>query len=122
MFISEELYAKLSKNGYPHKNDIMITAVGTLGKTYVVTNNDEFYYKDASVICLQNIFDINSQYIALLFNTYFMENQIKALSFGTTVGTITIEKANKYLVPLPPIAEQYRIVNKINKLLVLLNN
>ncbi len=33
----------------------MISAVGTLGKSYVVKPGDKFYYKDASVLCLKNI-------------------------------------------------------------------
>ena len=40
----------------------------------------------------------------------FMEGQIKDNSSGTTVGTITIEKAKNYIVPLPPINEQNHIV------------
>ena len=35
---------------------------------------------------------------------------------GTTVATLTIVRARNLLVPLPPLMEQTRIVNKINKL------
>ena len=34
---------------------------------------------------------------------------------GTTVYTITIEKAKQYILPLPPLAEQQRIVAKIEE-------
>lgn len=40
LFISEELYAEFSKSGVPHPGDIMVTAVGTLGKTYIVREHD----------------------------------------------------------------------------------
>ena len=36
-------------------------------------------------------------------------------SKGTTVDTITIEKAKQYILPLPPLAEQQRIVAKIEE-------
>ena len=49
LFISEELYSEFSKSGVPKKNDLMITAVGTLGKVYIVKEEDRFYYKDASI-------------------------------------------------------------------------
>ena len=38
LYISEELYTEFSKSGVPHENDLMVSAVGTLGKTYVVKN------------------------------------------------------------------------------------
>lgn len=97
-------------------NDIMLTAVGTIGKTYVVSENDRFYYKDASVLCLRNCHNINPQYITLAFGSLLVQNQLFEKSKGTTVDTITIEKANNYIIPLPPIEEQSRIVSKVNEL------
>ena len=116
LFISEELYNKLSKNGVPKANDLMITAVGTLGKTYIVKDNDKFYYKDASVISLRNIFKQNIVFIDYVFKSPYMEDQIKRNIAGTTVGTITIEKAKEYIFPFPPQEEQVLIVNKIRSL------
>ena len=52
LFISEEHYKKLSNEyGVPKAGDLMVSGVGTIGKTYVVKENDKFYYKDASVLC-----------------------------------------------------------------------
>ena len=116
LFISKELYNKLSKNGVPKANDLMITAVGTLGKTYIVKDNDKFYYKDASVISLRNIFKQNIVFIDYVFKSPYMEEQIKRNIAGTTVGTITIEKAKEYIFPFPPQEEQVLIVNKIRSL------
>ena len=75
-----------------------------------------FYYKDASVLCLRNINNLNSSYFSLLFETTFLKEQMYDNSRGTTVDTITIEKLRKYSIPLPPLAEQQRIVAKIEKL------
>ncbi len=55
LFISEELYEEFSKSDIPHAGDLMISAVGTLGKAYIVKEKDKFYYKDASVLCIENI-------------------------------------------------------------------
>ena len=116
LFITEALYAEFSSSGVPHPGDLMVTAVGTLGKTYIVKDGDRFYYKDASVICFENFGRINPAYLKLLMYSPYMEEQIKQNSAGTTVGTITIVKANEYLIPLPPLMEQQRIVDQTERL------
>ena len=112
LFITEALYTEFSSSGVPHPGDLMVTAVGTLGKTYIVKDSDRFYYKDASVICFENFGKINPAYLKLLMYSPYMEEQIKQNSAGTTVDTITIVKANEYLIPLPPLMEQQRIVDQ----------
>ena len=117
LFIDIEHYESLkNKYGIPQPGDIMLTAVGTIGKTYVVSQDDKFYYKDASVLCMRNVHNINSQYIELAFCSSLVQKQLYEKSKGTTVDTITIEKANNYIFPIPPIEEQNRIVAKVNEL------
>ena len=111
LFITEEHYNNLKKSyGVPEPSDIMLSAVGTIGRAYVVRNNDVFYYKDASVLCLRNVYHLNSEFIKWSLSSDLLQNQMYENSKGTTVDTITIEKANSYFLPLPPIDEQYRIV------------
>ena len=119
LFISESHFSQLKVNGVPLKNDLMVTAVGTLGKTYVVKEADRFYYKDASVICFENRNGINPYYIKNFMDSAFMLEQIKSNSSGTTVGTLTIERTKEYLFPLPPLAEQEKIVEIIEQMLPL---
>lgn len=114
LFISEELYNEFSQSGIPLPGDLMVTAVGTLGKTYIVKPGDRFYYKDASVICFENHGKLYPPFMKLLMDSPFMETQIKENVSGTTVGTITMVKANEYLLPIPPYEEQIRICTMVN--------
>ena len=114
--ISEEHYNSLKeKFPVPKASDIMISAVGTIGKCYIVKESDKFYYKDASVLCLCNDYQINTKYIYHIMRSEYMLKQMYDNSKGTTVDTITIEKAKQYILPLPPLAEQQRIVAKIEE-------
>lgn len=95
----------------------MVTAVGTLGKTYIVKEKDHFYYKDASVICFENYAHVCPEYLKYLMESELMKSQIRSNSSGTTVATLTMVRMVEYLMPLPPLAEQKRIVAKIEELL-----
>ena len=113
LFIEQSLYDEFSKSGVPQIGDLMMTAVGTLGKTYVVETNNPFYYKDGSVLCIGNPFRLNPYYLKLFFESSAFANQYLSESDGTTVATLTMVRLNKYLIPVPPLKEQTRIVEKI---------
>ena len=118
LFISEEQYTSYKQSsGVPLPGDLMVTAVGTIGKVYVVKKGDIFYYKDASVVCFENRYHINPYFYKNLFSTSFMISQVHKNSTGSTVDTMTIEKSEQYLLPLPPLTEQKRIVVQIESLL-----
>ena len=122
LFVSEKLYNDFAKSGVPHPGDLMVTAVGTLGKVYVVQPQDRFYYKDASVICLENFGRIIPEYLQLVMMSPYMTSLIKSKSTGTTVGTITIVCAKQYLIPIPPLNEQRKIVKRLGNLKLLIES
>lgn len=114
LFISEEMYNSFSKKyGLPKVNDILVTGVGTLGITYIVKENEKFYFKDGNIIWLKNDSNTNSKYIGYGFQTEFLKNQINSNS-GSTVATYTITNANNTIIPHPPLDEQKRIVAKLD--------
>ena len=98
----------------------MVSAVGTIGKVYVVKPQERFYYKDASVICFQNINNIiDSKFAKIMLESQFLQQQMANNSKGTTVDTITISAAQTYLCVLPPLNEQINIVFTVEKILAL---
>lgn len=118
LFISEELFNEYTQtSGKPKKDDIIISAVGTLGKCYIVKKEDKFYFKDASVLWLEKKdSNVDSRFIKYGFNTEILRNQIINNSLGATVGTLTIVKTRNLKIPLPPLHEQRRIVSKLDAL------
>ena len=116
LYISEALYDQLRTYGLPKQNDLMVTAIGSIGIAYVVKQNDRFYYKDASVLCFENRWNLCAWFFKDLLASPYMTKLVHDKSAGTTVASITIENANRYLIPLPPLAEQKRIVAKIEEL------
>lgn len=117
LFIDKTLYEEFSKSGVPLAGDLMVTAVGTLGKTYIVKEGEVFYYKDGSVLCFNNRFHMDAKFLKYYIESPAFIEQYANESQGTTVATLTMVRVNEYLIPLPPIAEQHRIVEKLEQLL-----
>ncbi len=114
LFISEEHFSQLkSKYGVPQEGDLVVTAIGTIGSTYIVREQDRFYFKDASVLWLQKISDVNSRFVDYWFKSSSFFEQLQ-VGTGTTVDTLSISKLNVMDFPLPPLAEQQRIVTKLD--------
>ena len=117
LFISEEHFSEIKdKYGIPAYGDIMISAVGSIGYTYIVKENDVFYYKDASVLCLKNTRHWNSKFFSIWLASPFLQEQMYKNSKGTTVDTITLEKLKGYVIPFPPLNEHPRIVAKVEEI------
>ena len=120
IFISPELYERnKAKGGVPQKGDILISAVGTLGKVYVVKGTKLFYYKDAYILCLDNIGKNCSEYIKYVLESPSIQAKIRDGAMATTVQQLTIKKLKSLIVPLPPFDEQHKIVSRLNELLPL---
>ena len=118
VYIAESLYEQLKEtSSVPQKDDILITGVGSIGKVYVVKGTAPFYYKDATVLCLDHNEYFDSQFIKYLLISPYVQHQIFEKSCGTTVNTLTITTATNLVVPVPPLAEQQRIVATIKHLL-----
>lgn len=110
LFITEESYNEFAdKYGVPQPEDIVITAIGTIGNSYIVQENDRFYFKDASVLWLKKMSEVDSSYINLWLKSSQMREQLDEGN-GATVDTLTIKKLQSLVVDLPPLDEQKRIV------------
>jgi type I restriction enzyme S subunit len=122
LYISEEQFKSLAAYGLvPSENDLMITGVGTIGVPYIVKAAERFYFKDASVLIFKNYHRLCPEYLRTFMRSPYWVEQIHEKSMGTTVHTLTIVRANEVPVPLPPLAEQHRIVAKVDELLALVD-
>jgi type I restriction enzyme S subunit len=118
-YISEELYQGFINDNYimPTKDDLLITCIGgSIGWTWIV-DDSKFYYKDGNVVAFDRCRLIDTKYLYYWLNSFAFLNQVKIDVGGTAYNALTIDMLKNYLIPLPPLEEQHRIVAKIEELL-----
>ncbi len=115
LFISNELYLKIKhKFGVPSKGDILMSAVGTIGKTWIVDGKHDFYYKDGNIVLIHSE---RTNPIYLRFSLSFLIEKFKLTNVnGSSYNALTIEKLNKMLVPLPDVALQKQFADFVKQL------
>ena len=114
LFITKTHFEELKKkHGVPNVGDIIMTAIGTIGNAYIVKSNDEFYFKDASVLWLNRTSDILSKYVGYFIKSDLFKSQLD-VGNGATVDTLTIKKLSSIEIMVPSIEEQQRIVAKLD--------
>lgn len=111
IFISEELYQEYSKKyGVPSAGDMMVTAVGTLGVTYIVKASDKFYFKDGNTLWFKSKGLCETRFIKDEYSTNYVIRQIQGNANAAVVGTYTIMNAKNTKVVVPPISLQKKYV------------
>lgn len=105
IFIPMEKYEELKRlDLVPKSGDILITSRGTLGKCYVVSDEDKFYFQDGMISWLYNRDKrITVTYIVCLFEMPWFRKQIDDIPTGTTVNYLSIERLKKLKIMLPDI-------------------
>ncbi|WP_205420568.1 restriction endonuclease subunit S, partial [Ursidibacter arcticus] len=96
-------------------NDILLTIVGTIGRTAVVKSNEKFALQ-RSVAVLKPI-QVYSEYISYALQSAFLLDLMVSNSKGTAQKGIYLNTLKELEFPLPPLNEQHRIVAKIEELL-----
>lgn len=118
LFISEERYNEIKeKFGVPKIGDILITAVGTIGKIWAIDTDNKFYFKDGNLVWLKDIDNqlANSCFFRRLLE-YLIEEYKKTNANGAAYNALTIAKLKLMSCPLPPLSLQRLFAQRIEQI------
>jgi type I restriction enzyme S subunit len=116
MMVSHETKERL--NTYVLKaGDIVIGRRGELGRCALVTEQEAGWLCGTGSFVVRLTAMMDEEFFVTLFGSQQFKARLQASSVGTTMSSLNHGILNGLVLPVPPIAEQYRIMAKSRELL-----
>ncbi len=115
LFISEKKYEEIKeKFDIPQKGEILVSAVGTIGVSWVISDDRKFYFKDGNLLWIKNLKNIAPNFLKQILDHTF-SLRLNEYIFGAAYKALTIEKLKQIEIPLPNLETQQRIITQIER-------
>jgi type I restriction enzyme S subunit len=120
-FISQAAHRELTKRCQPEEGDVLISKCGTIGRTKEIDVKYPFsiFVGLALLKPLHGLFA--PRFLECFLNSPDIQSQFEELAPGSTRRTLTLAGINRVELSIPPLAEQKRIVSKVENLLAQVN-
>jgi type I restriction enzyme S subunit len=114
-FISEKDHRQICERSRVDRGDILFAMIGSIGNPVIVDTDREFSIKNVALFKYYAAADADPRFLLLYLNLVAEEMREKAA--GGVQSFVSLGFLRNYLFPLPPLAEQHRIVAKVDELM-----
>ena len=97
--------------------DVIIAKMMPAGRAIICPSNDAKYVLSSDAVRFDFYEEIDRKYLFYAINSKVFLNQVYSEVQGITRVRTSLSKLRTYFLPIPPLAEQKRIVEKIEELL-----
>ena len=115
-YISQEDHEAFSARSKVDDNDILFAMIGSIGNPVLVKKTCDFSIKNVALFKPYNE-ETDMHYMLLYFQ--HIQTGLKKIAAGGVQSFISLNVFRNWLFPLPPLAEQKRIVAKLEQVLPL---
>lgn len=119
-FVNESDYQDYIANRKPEIGDLLIGRVGAgIGEAAVIDKKIDFCFYVSLGLIQPFKKHLDSNYLACVINSPYGVKYSKGniSSKGGSAGNFNLGRIRSFLIPLPPLTEQHRIVEKIDRLM-----
>lgn len=120
-FISKEEHDKLFERCNPEFGDLLITKVGTTGVPAIINTTEQFSLFVSVALLKINNKKINNKFLYYFLKSPIVQKQVKENTRGVGNKNWVLDAIKKTILPLPPLEEQQRIVDKLEELFIKLD-
>lgn len=117
-FISEKDYTPWMTRGLPQGGDLLFTTEAPLGNVALFDFSERIALAQR-IICLHPYCDLDGRFLMLVMMSPWFQTLLLDKATGMTATGIKASKLKELPVPLAPLAEQKRIVAKVEHLMKL---
>ena len=123
-YVDEESHNNYLKRSILKENDILITIAGTLGRTAIVPQQALPLNTNQAVAIVRLVNNrlINVKYLVYALNSPIIKSDLLAKSVDMAIPNLSLENIADCNISLPPLAEQKRIVEAIEKIFAVLDD
>ena len=114
-YISKNDSEKINLRSKVNLNDILFAMIGTIGNPVIIKKDIEMSIKNIGLFKSYRENAINMEYIYYLL--LYMQDILKQQVSSGVQKFVSLTELRRLMMPLPPLAEQKRIVEKLDKLL-----
>lgn len=113
--ISEDDYREITKNGFPALDDLLITCVGTIGRTCVYPFQESIAFQRSVSFLRLSKSIANPFYYKYYVESDFYQNYLKSIAKTSAQSGVYLSNILESLSLLPPIDEQTSIANYLEQ-------
>lgn len=118
-YVNQDTYEYWSRRCPPEASDIIFTREAPMGEAAIIPDNTKFCLGQRTMLIRVMEKYIYNKYLLLALTEPHLLERASVHAIGSTVKHLRVGDVENLAIPIPPFAEQHRIVAKIDEIMTL---